>query len=147
MRLRATCALLLAAILLSVTCVSSACETSCGLEKAGAGCRNAGQSPTKHEHSARQMTGMRDCAMAKPDRLQNAEVAQITSPCDYSPCSSQAQVTVSEEGASAMELAPAYPTLIPATLIRPMSESYSKHIQSPPLRSPLLVSLQIAIRV
>ncbi len=153
MGFRATLATLI--LLLSVSCVASACEASCDLKVLGAGCHHAGATASggNHllEHAQAGMSRMHDCGMNVAESPAKSPACSMVdaSPCEHSVCEQQPQALArdkkaGETGQSTIQLA-----AIIVALAFPMPEQVSRRQASkPPLfRAPLLISLQTLIRV
>ena len=79
----------MAILLLSISCVANACQTSCDLDAVAAGCQNIAGAST-----ARNMPRMHDCGMNVGDR---AAQWQSTDQCRHSGCAQQPQTIVSDQ--------------------------------------------------
>ncbi len=155
MRFRATLAILIAVLLLSFSCVASACEASCDLKVLGSGCHHAGASVSGNNHLLKHagagMSGMHDCGMNIADSSAKSDVFAMVdaSSCAHSICEQQLQAFASDKEANTSGMATTQQAAIIAVLAFPMPEQVSRWQPSKPplLRAPLLVSLQTLIRV
>jgi hypothetical protein len=155
MMLRGPLATLMAFLLLTFSCVASACETSCDLKVLGSACHHAGAiaSGSNHrlKHSGAGMSGMHDCGMSIADSSAKSPACVMVgeSRCGHSVCEEPVQALASDKEASATMMATVQQAAIFTVLPCRIPEQVSRWQPSkPPLfRAPLLVSLQTLIRV
>ncbi len=83
MRLRSVLAGLVAVLLLSISCVANACETSCDLKALGSGCHHVSKASATPA-----MAGMPDCGM---DKSHHSAQVQANDQCKHSVCEQQPQ--------------------------------------------------------
>jgi len=132
MRFRSMVAGLVAVLLLSISCVASACEASCYQEAADTGCH--GQSPAV---SAPAMTGMHDGGMNLRSET-----------CAHRVCEQQPQVVESEQAATNFGSLATLHAFIAVLVSAESLESIriAPSDTSPP-RVPFLIALQTTLRV
>jgi hypothetical protein len=141
MRPKSIVATLIAVLMLSLSCAASACEMSCDLKVIGLGCHHAGlRVPAAQPHSE-----MRGCGMNSTVVTHIFGVTQ-NSLCTHAVCE-QPQAASNE--ADVMHLVSVQQMVILSVLAfpTPLHSLALQPAETPPLRPPLLVSLQTIIRV
>jgi hypothetical protein len=151
MRFRATLASLLAVLLVSVSCVASACEVSCDLKTRVACCHSGSAAQTHSGRSDTQMATMKHCAMTASDRSTqppNSATVEAFQSCQHHVCMCSRQPALPNEVVAA-----AHPIVSQnaATSMLPfVSSAGSSQIltsAAPPRRTSSLVSLFTILRV
>jgi hypothetical protein len=141
MRMRGVVATLMAFVLLSVTCVASACEMSCNLKMAGSGCEHTASRHSLSSQSVHNMSPDNMAATPKADSVQSTS-------CDRAVCEHHPQALANEKNSSATQVLSLQQIFLLATFASPpLEQSVSRVSETPPLRSDLLVFLQTTLRV
>lgn len=147
MRFRAIVGMSVAVLLLSVSCVASACETSCALKALAPGCHDAGGGAVTAAHPGPDlMPGMGHCGMAKGIQ---APVLQADAVCNHSSVCEQPAQTIgdSEAGRPAQLISTAHAGVTAFALPVEQRRSRSEPADRSTSRAPLLVALQTNLRV
>jgi len=138
MQWRATLATLIAVLLLSVSCSASACEISCDLMARGSGCHHAaGATTVAAMHHCDEMT-----------KQGSGSIAPVQ-PCMHAVCKTLPPAVASDRvGIAPERLAAPLAILVSMLAVAPPHGSLAAPMAgAPPLRAPLLVSLQTTLRV
>jgi hypothetical protein len=154
MRSKAALAILVAVVLLSISCVASACEISCGLRMCDPGCCDAAGSTyqSSHRYVAHPRAEMQDCGMksAGASAARSLAVAGVhATPCAHATCGQEPAAMARNAG----EVASRFPALQRAMLLtvlkftEPDRSSRRQVYETPPTRALFLISLQSTIRV
>ena len=149
MRLKSTLATLTALLLLAISCVASACEATCDLQAVGRGCHHASPSASSETKPNQQMAGISHCGMAVDNAASKVAsgILQANTSCSHQVCA-QSPTIMTHEDELAAQLVQSQSVIIPArTLPAPLITSIFRTAETPPLRAPLLISLQTIIRV
>lgn len=144
MRLRATLATLLTFVLMSTSCFASACHLACSLKISG---------PTCHPSDSSMMGNPRshECPMHPHRASDRATATDVKSPetCSSPACAQQAQAIEADQSESSAPMAWTL-TAVVAPLISLPTQTYAiehRLPETPPLRPPVLVSLQTTLRI
>ncbi len=144
MRLRAILAMLVAALLLSVSCSVLECEMACGLQASGMSCHHSSASPV----AGAEMIGMQHspvAAKAVPPAVQSAYATS----CTHAGCRQPSQLLAANWHQAAIQAVSAEQASIDSVLfaspvIKPVQLGRFK---SPPPHAPPLALLQTILRV
>jgi hypothetical protein len=139
MRFRSMLASLVVTLLLAISCVANACQTSCDLNSVALGCHN-----TSVVSTARNMPRMHDCGMKVGHHVAQL---QTIDQCRHAGCAQQPQTLASDQ----MLMHPRTVSAMRASegLMIPTSTQSRAHglVASSPEHLPLLAALQTILRV
>ncbi len=140
MRFRSILASLVAVLLLSISCVANACETSCDLKALGSGCHHVSSAS-----AAPAMAGMHDCGM---DKSHHSAQVQANGQCKHSVCEQQPQTVASDRTMHNVRSLATLQALV-TVLVFPVSTLNVgiEPANTAPPRAPLLIALQTTLRV
>lgn len=144
MRLRMTLVSALAVFLLSVSCVSSACDLSCALKSLGRSCHGAVRAEDKN-----QMASMEHCLMVEQTRQTRSRLAVVgaAGSCQHCTCQQQpALISAKSEAATNLVLIQNASSIMAAVLPAVLDSKFFISGASP-LRTLSHPSLHIALRV
>ena len=150
MRLRSTLATLTALLLLTISCVASACETTCAVKALGGGCHHSRAFDSKNSRqSESSMAGMPNCDMAARDAASKVSPAVVLAngACSHQVCEQPPTALSNEDGVAAQLAAMQHIVILAQILFVPDTVSVFRTLEAPPLRVPMLVSLQSILRV
>lgn len=140
MRLRPTLASLVAVLLLSIPCMANACGTSCDLSALGICCHHA-----SNESGAPAMAGMHDCGM---DMSRQSVQVHADDNCKHFVCEQQPQTVANDQAVlHARSLATVQAVLTVLVFHVSTLNVRIEPASSAPLRVPLLITLQMTLRV
>ena len=149
MRFKATLASLLAVLLVSVSCVASACEVSCDLKTRVACCHSGSAAQTHSGRSDAQMATMKHCAMTASDRSTqppNSATVEAFQSCQHCVCSQQPALP-NEVVAAAHPIVSQNAATSMLPFVSPAGSSQVLTSAAPPRRTSSLVSLYTILRV
>jgi hypothetical protein len=137
MQWRATLAIWIAVLLLSVSCSASACELSCDLMARGSGCH--------HAAGATEVAATHCGELAKP----GSDSITTLHRCKHVVCKTLPPAIAGDRIEGAPERIDAQQAVTAAlVVVVPLHVSSAEHFaEAPPLRAPLLVCLQTTLRV
>lgn len=150
MRLRSILATLTALLLLTISCVASACETTCAVQALGGGCHHAMAFASKNSrHPESSMAGMSNCGMIAKDGTARVApgVLLANGACNQQVCEQPPTILPNKDGVTAQLITIQHVVILAHILFVPETVSVFRTPEAPPLRAPLLISLQSILRV
>jgi hypothetical protein len=149
MRLRSTFAMLTVFLLFTISCVASACDATCAAKALGGGCHHAiSSAPSRGKQIKQSMSGMSGCGMAAKDASKVLdELVLSDGACSHQVCEQAPTIIPSENGLSARQIATRQVVILANVFFGPETVTTFRTSETPPLRAPLLVSLQSILRV
>jgi hypothetical protein len=152
MRYRSTFAMLTVLLLLTISCVASACETTCAANALGGQCHHAISPAAKSEMKSNpSMSGMSDCdATSKDIASKTSSKLLLTNPvCSHQVCEQSPTIVPNEIGLSAKRITANQTVFLAYFLFRSEPERIAnfRTIETQPLRTSLLVFFQSTLRI